>query len=90
MRRRRHGQPDPDQALVQQQAVCLPLSLRRRDVVRRTRGAVEQAKEWIVNIRSKTIIHVVCADRPAVLRLMTGEAGTPVSPEIREKGVFCG
>ena len=57
----------------------------------RTRGAIDQAKDRIsAGARREALCNVSCAHAPAILRLVAGEAGSPIRSEVLEKGVVEG
>ena len=85
-RRIRHRQADPDQALVDQQRIGLPPGGRRRDIVARTGGAVDQAEDRIGAAALREARRDAGrAHGPARLRLMAAEAGPSVGAEILEE-----
>ncbi len=85
--RRLHRQPDSDQPLGSDQAVGRALRVRGRHIGRGARGAVDKAEQRIVGIRVKPRLRVLCAESPAILRFVAGEAGAPVAPEILEERI---
>ena len=59
-----------------------------RDIGSGTIGAIDQAEYRIgAGARVKSVLHALCADRPAGLRLVTGEARAPIGSKILKKSV---
>ena len=84
----RDGETDADQAVLYQQPIGFLFFAQRRDIVAGAGGAVDQAED---RIRAGAVLEplgdIVRAHAPAVLRLMAGEAGPPISSQILEEGV---
>src|SRR5262249_43543096 len=91
LRAGRQRQADADQALLDEKLIGARFGGRRRDVVGRAGGAVDQAEDRIVAAAcGKALGDTLRADTPAVLRLMAGEARSAVGAEILEERVVEG
>ena len=92
MPRLRQGYAGADIGLVQQQAKGLPLPPHVGDIIGRAIRAIDQAEQRFVRVVAETLADRFRANRPAVLRLMAGEAAASVGSKHLKKGVargFC-
>ena len=88
LRVRRNRQADSDQTLVDQQFVGFLFGGECRDIVARTRGAVDQPEDRVGTAACrKAGGNVGCADGPAILRLVAAEAGSAIGSEILEERI---
>ena len=88
LQRGRQSKEYSDQSFSNQQLIGFALGSDRRDVIGRTRGAVDQAKQGIGAFAVfEPIVNARRADGPSVLWLMTGETGTPIGAQILEERV---
>ena len=79
---------DPDNAFRERQAVGGLLCLRVEASRRGTSRAVDEAKQRIPRVRLKAIPCILRAQRPSVLRLVTGKADAAICSEV-QKGASC-
>jgi hypothetical protein len=90
LHRRQHRQADADQTLAGEQAESLASRGGGRHIGRGAGSAVDQPEQRVGRISGEPRLRVLRAERPAVLRLVTGEAGPAVAPEILEERVSRG
>jgi hypothetical protein len=88
LQRGRQPKEYSDQSFSNQQLIGFALGSDRRDVIGRTRGAVDQAKQGIGALAVfEPIVNARRADGPSILWLMTGETGTPIGAQVLEECV---